>query len=94
MTTLYPDTVIQRVSHTLSAEVDGSVVMMDVEQGLYFGLKGSGAEIWSRLTHPVTVQELTESLCRDYEAPPEIIRQELLELLTDLANRRLLLVTP
>lgn len=80
---------VRRCGDLLSADVDGEMVMMDVETGVYFGLDAIGTDIWKRLEAPVTVADLTADLVGDYDAAPETIERDVLALLTDMKTRGL-----
>lgn len=73
----------------LSTDVDGSVVMMDVDSGSYFGLDDISSDIWHRLAQPVTVESLCDGLLRDYDAPLDVIRQDVLSLLNTFHDKKL-----
>lgn len=85
---------IRRNDSVLSTEVDGEMVMMDVEQGVYFGLDAIGTDIWHRLATPATPADLAEALAGDYEAEVETIERDLLALLAQMAERGLISVAP
>ena len=83
------NTRLRRVADMLSTEVEGELVMMDVENGVYFGLDAIGTDIWKRLETPTTAAELVSDLSHDYEADTAIIERDVLALLDDLAGRGL-----
>lgn len=80
---------VRRCGDLLAADVDGEMVMMDVETGVYFGLDAIGTDIWKRIEAPVTVADLAAGLAGDYDAAPETIERDVLALLTDMAARGL-----
>ncbi len=61
-------TVISRSPSVLTAEVDGEIVMMSIEQGRYFGLDDIGSDIWKRIEPPCSFAALIDGLTADYEA--------------------------
>jgi hypothetical protein len=83
---------VRRVEAVLATEVAGELVMMDVDSGTYFGLDAIGTDVWHRLAAPVSVAELAAALAQEYEAPAEVIERDLLDLLTRMAERRLVAV--
>lgn len=85
---------VVRTRDVLAADVDGELVLMSVEQGLYFGLDAIGADIWGRLEEPVRVADLCASLAADYEGDPATIERDVLALLDRMAARGLVAVTP
>jgi len=63
-------TIILRNLSVLTAEVDGEIVMMSIEQGRYFGLDDIGSDIWKRLDPPCALADLIDRLAVDYGADP------------------------
>src|ERR1700730_3673084 len=61
-------TMISRSSSVLTAEVDGEIVMMSIEQGRYFGLDDIGSDIWKRIEQPCSFASLIDRLAADYDA--------------------------
>lgn len=57
-----PATVLTRNPALIAAEMDGELVMMDVEQGAYFNLNAVGSHIWEGLENPTSVQDLVASI--------------------------------
>ncbi|WP_428249789.1 PqqD family protein [Ferrovibrio sp.] len=80
---------IRRRPPVLSTEVEGVVVMMDMENGLYFGLDEIGTDIWQRLEAPMTVGELVAGLSQSYAADNNIIERDVLALLLNMAKHGL-----
>ena len=89
VTTLDRAARVRRAADVLTTEVEGELVMMDVEKGVYFGLDAIGTDIWKRLEAPVAVADLAAGLVRDYDAEPETIERDVLALLTDMTARGL-----
>ena len=61
------DTLIQRDADILAAVVDEEVVMMSADQGQYYGLSAVGGRIWELTEAPITISDLVQKLCEDYE---------------------------
>lgn len=80
---------LKQAADVLATEVNGEMVMMDVEKGVYFGLDAIGTDIWKRLEVPVTAAELTDMLSRDYDAEPAVIERDVLALLSSMAEQGL-----
>lgn len=84
------DATFVRCAGLLSVDVDGEAVILDVESGSYFSLGDTGADIWSRLAQPIQGSVLSEQLALDYVGDPEIMRQDVVELLDTLLERKLI----
>ncbi|PTS82277.1 PqqD family protein [Pseudomonas sp. HMWF032] len=81
---------VTRDAGILAAEVGGDLVLMSVSEWHYFGLNSVATDIWKRLERPLQVDALCHALAVDYHADPEVIRNDVLELLHKLADRMLI----
>ena len=79
-----PDTIVARNDDLIAVEVDQTVVMMSVEQGMYFGLDGVGPRIWSLLETPHAFGDLCRELQQEYNVEPDVCRDEVQSFLTEL----------
>jgi shikimate kinase len=73
----------------VTAEMDGDIVMMNVDSGAYYGLTGVGPDIWAALDHPRSVDDLLDHLLPRYEVTAEMLRQDLEVFLTDMQKNGL-----
>ncbi len=80
-------TVISRSPSVLTAEVDGEVIMMSIEQGRYFGLDDIGSDIWKRLDTPCPFAELIDRLAIEYDADRTTIAADVRALLVRMAEQ-------
>ena len=87
-----PESLVSHVPGLLATEIDGELVMMDVENGHYYNLDPIGTKIWKALVEPVRVSDLCAALEAGYEAPPGMVRADVLRLLGELDARGLLRV--
>jgi hypothetical protein len=80
-------TIVSRSPSVLTAEVDGEIVMISIEQGLYFGLDSVGSDIWRRIEPPCSFATLIEALAADYEADRATIITDVKTLLAHMVER-------
>jgi hypothetical protein len=85
-----PSTVVVRDDEPVAVEVDRTVVMMSLAQGMYFGLEGAGPRIWALLGEPRSVSQLCAELAREFEVDPETCLTDVCEFLDELARARLI----
>ena len=78
-------TVISRSPSVLTAEVDGEIVMMSIEQGRYFGLDDIGSDIWKRIEQPCSFASLIDRLAADYDADRATVAADVHALLGRMA---------
>ena len=90
--TLEPQTRVRRIVDVLDAEIDDQSVMMDIEQGSYFGLNKTGTRIWALLAEPMVISELCDRLTEEFEVPREQCERQLVDFLGSLLDRGLLQV--
>jgi hypothetical protein len=67
--------------------------MLNLKNGVYYGLDPVGARIWNLIQQPRTVSEVLQILLREYEVDAERCERDLLELLQRLAAEGLIEVT-
>jgi hypothetical protein len=80
-------TIISRSPSVLTAEIEGEVVMMSVQQGRYFGLDHIGSDIWKRLDSPCTFADLIDRLVADYDADRGSIAADVRALLERMVEQ-------
>lgn len=83
------ETVVARNEEPVAVEVDRTVVMMSVDQGMYFGLEGTGPRIWALLEQPRSVQQLCDELMKEFDIDAEACRIEVCNFLEELRRAQL-----
>lgn len=85
------ETQFERNSNLIVAEMDGDLVMMDVEQGSYFSINQVGAHVWTQLETPQTVAMLIESVQQAFETEDaSVVQADVTRFLADLATHQLI----
>lgn len=82
--------IVSTSADLLSTEIDGEIVMMDMEAGRYLYLDRIGSVIWAELRQPRKVAELCRSLADRYAAPIEEIERDVLDLLEQMRRNDLI----
>ena len=67
-----------------------TVGIADMEDELYT-LNETGRTIWKRLDGTKSLQEVVEELSREYEAAPEEIEEDVMGLVSELLERKILI---
>lgn len=62
-----------------------------LEHNGLFVLTPTGAEMWDYLAEGKSLDELVETMCENYDADPDEIRQDALQLIEKLRNLGLIL---
>lgn len=69
---------------------DGDVVILSLNDGMYYGLNEVGARIWKMIQQPVSVRQVNDALLAEYDVDPEQCYQEVRRLLRELYSHGLL----
>ena len=93
MADIVDSTIISRSPSVLTAEVDGEVVMMSIEQGQYFGLDDIGSDIWKRIEPPCSFAALIDGLAVGYDADRATILADVHSLLLRMAEQDVVRLT-
>lgn len=79
--TISPDVVFR--------ELDGEMVILDLQSGTYFGLDDVGARAWSLMAEHGSLQAVFDTLHREYDVTAAVLEDDLLDLVTQLTVKGL-----
>lgn len=74
--------------------VDDTAVLLDSVTGRYFTLDRVGTRVWTLVTSLPSIAAACEALSGEFEAPPADVRQDVFDLLDQLAAAGLLEIQP
>jgi hypothetical protein len=69
-------------------------VILGLQDGVYYGLDAVGARVWSLLSEPRRVSAIIALLMEEFDVSPERCERDVLALLGDLTERRLVRLEP
>ncbi len=78
------------VKEQMSADLAGEAVIVNLKNGVYYGLDGVGYRIWSLIQEQKGVQEIRDTIVEEYEVEPMRLEQDLLGLLQQMADEGLI----
>lgn len=84
------DAVVVAIKDQVSTSLEDEAVILNLKDGVYYGLDPVGARVWGLLQQPQSVGAIREILLQEYEVDPERCEQDLLRLLQELAARGLI----
>lgn len=91
MSDLNLTSVISKKAELLSSEVDGEVVMMNIETGRYIGMNHVGSEIWKILEEgPLSVNQICKELLLSYKIDQTTCEQEALSFCNQMLKEKLI----
>jgi len=90
--TLEAHMLVCRTGDILDDDMDGELVMMDIERGSYFALNKTATHIWTLLEQPVVIKDLCDQLTSEFNVPAEQCNKDVIDFLKNLLKRGLLQV--
>ncbi len=67
-------------------EVDGEMVLLDMESENYFGLDEVGTAIWQAMQEKETLKEVFDLLLEQYEVEAEVLEKDLSDFVGKLVE--------
>lgn len=67
--------------------VEDEMVLLGLEDGIYYGLNPVGAFIWEQIKEPKTVDEVRDAILEEYDVEKGECEEDLIELLRELAGK-------
>jgi hypothetical protein len=80
-------------SHVLVRFLDKESVLLNIETERYFGLDETGTRMWQVLTAAPKIEAAYQQLLEEYDVKPELLRENLTDLVIRLVKNGLLQVT-
>jgi coenzyme PQQ synthesis protein D (PqqD) len=74
-------------------EFGGEVLMLDLASQHYFGLTGSGSEMWQLIAQHGSADSVIDSMLAKYDVDPANLRADFEKLVDELAAKGMLRVT-
>ncbi|MBZ5643360.1 MAG: PqqD family peptide modification chaperone [Acidobacteriia bacterium] len=68
----------------VSCDLAGEAAILNIKNGVYYGLDPVGARIWSLMQEPRGVAEIQTTITGEYDVEPERAGRDLVELLEKL----------
>jgi hypothetical protein len=81
-------------AHVLVRFLDRESVLLNIETEQYFGLDETGTRMWQLLTGSPSIDAAYQELLAEFDVEPELLRANLMELLSRLVDGGLLQVLP
>jgi hypothetical protein len=83
------NTIVVAADHSISSHLDSEAVILDLDQGIYFGLNEVGARVWELIQEPRSLAEIRDVLREEYEVEAEECERDLQRIVAELAARGL-----
>lgn len=92
MTKITINSVIVVEKNVVSCDLDGEAALLNINNGVYYGLDHIGAKIWNLIQKPTILKYIVENICHEYEVDKERCKGDVLMLIVDLLDNGLVIV--
>lgn len=82
-------TKFRKVAHQVSCQINEEVAILDLKRSLYFGLEGTGVQIWEALEQPRSLAELCDVVEKGFEVSSADCQADIAQLLSALRDEGL-----
>lgn len=83
------DSTIMVAQDVVSCDLVEEAAILNLKDGVYYGLNPVGARIWNLIQKPVKVSDILEVLLEEYDVEKEVCQNDLMELLNQLLDKEL-----
>lgn len=89
-TAISPASTVVAIREQVSADLADEAAILNLKDGVYYGLNPVGARIWKLVQEPKTVHEIRKTIATEYDVEPDRCERDVLSLLQELADRGLI----
>ena len=89
---LTPDTILERNSDLIHADIDNETMLMSLSNGEYYGMNSVGSVIWGLLENSISARQLVEKLSSEYEISEEQCEKDITPFLSTLQEKGIIVV--
>ena len=83
-------TVLQRTTNQLSSNVDGEIILLDVNSGEYVNLNSVGTYIWNCLEHPHSIKQIIDLLVTEFDVARDLCESDTKPFIEELISLNLI----
>lgn len=91
---LADDSRITVSSNQISCDLAGEMAILNLDNGVYYGLDPVGARLWTLLQEPRTLAQVRGALLLEFDVDADVLERDLRELLGNLIKQGLIDIQP
>lgn len=91
---LSEDAHVTASSNQVSCDLAGEVAILNLANGVYYGLDAVGARIWALVQTPATFAQIRDAMLAEFDVDPAVLETDLRQLLSELAKQGLIDIQP
>ena len=80
---------VQVAPEVVSCDLAGEAAILNMKDGVYYGLDPVGASIWNLIQKPTVLEDVRDSILEEYDVGEEECQADLLELISQLVENGL-----
>ena len=81
--------VVVSSDNVTSTQIEGESILLDLEEGVYYGLNSVGGAIWEEIQEPMLIEDIVRAITNTYDVERGQCREDVLALVTDLEENGL-----
>jgi hypothetical protein len=85
-----PATEVVATSRHLSADVGGDVMVLELDEGVYFGIEGAGQLIWHLVQNPRSIGEVVDRVVDEFDVSRDTAQADVVAFIDSLRVNGLL----
>lgn len=82
--TISDHTIVVATKDQVSCDLAGEAAILNIKNGVYYGLDPVGARIWNLVQEPRAVADIQNAMASEYDVEPERCASDLVGLLEKL----------
>ncbi len=79
-----------RSVRVVAQQAQGEQVLLALDTGQYYTLNDVGSTVWGLCDGATTLASVVEAVCAEFDAPPEVVEADVIELVGELVGEGLL----
>jgi len=81
----------KRIENQPFTEIDGEIVMLNLENNEYYGLNKTASKIWNLLKEPIAFSSIVEILLKEFDVDRKTCEEEVKSFLNELLEKKLII---
>lgn len=77
-------------AHVVARQVEGDMVLLDLESGIYFALDPVGARIWELIADGTALGAVRDTMLEEFNVEADTLEGDIQALVSDLETRKLI----
>ena len=90
---MFCDSIVVSTKEQVFCDVGGEAVILNFKDGIYYGLDTIGAQVWDLIQQPKSINEISNSIIKEYEVESALVQEDLIKLLEELKSKGLIEIT-